>query len=164
MTQQKMDKVSAWAELERFAGAAGIHLDERAHPSWQPRPLRDDESEISDYDSLLAAIQDGRLEIDDIGGAKIVWRSGQPNGSDGLVLDPTKWNFSSAMIAFSGSVTSPAGRNGQAASGADSGNRICKLYLFLETLSDTPPGTLQNVRHRLDCQLILHLAQFLLSE
>ena len=160
-----MDKLSAHGELQRFAVAADVCLDDRAHPEWERRELRDDESEISNYDLILEAIMRGHLVIDENGGAEILWVKPPTPEEKTLKLDPGNWPYSLAMLGFSGAqLNAQRSQAHERATGADNGCHMARAYMFLEVLAEIPGGTIAQLRNRRDCQLAIMLSKFIVSE
>jgi hypothetical protein len=155
MSKYKMDLVSAWAELDRFADAAGVELDERAGPEFEGE-IKDTESEVADYHPLLTALRRGDLEVDDLGGANVKFV--RPTGDvNCMALNPETWAYGHATKAMAANNPAKKKKEGDA-------SRFERMNSFLETLSGTPRGTIQSLGHKRDVNLMVHLAAFLLSE
>lgn len=153
MADPIMDKVSAWAELERFADAAGVALDERGHPDEDPLDDPDTESDVEDYPALIKAIRYGRIEIDDNGKLTVCWRRGPAEGS--LVLDPAKWRYAMALRAMS--KTRVQGKRGKNKS-PETEDNLKKLFVFLGCLGDKTEEYFWSLDDKLDAELALRLA------
>ena len=154
----RLDAVSAWGELMRFADASGVELDERAEPGYEAPKEPTDESDVSDYSVVLKAIQTGYISISSTSVLTIHWR--RPlNESDAFKLDPNTWPYGRALRAME---TAPVSKAAQERQGEEGG--IAKLHRFIETLGGKPLGALNDLGHKSDCMIVLRVGNIIASE
>lgn len=181
MTKYKLDAVTAWHELARFAEAACIELDDRAHPEYDEdddtdeeiesaEKLVDDEprgeSDIADYDDVLMALRRGDITVDDRGALTVHWRQPPIKDRETLVFDPQQdngskpagWPYSKAIQALATKPVAPAvSRRARKREKPQEESQMEKLANFCEVLSGYPKGSLSDITNKRDHELIVSL-------
>ncbi len=148
-----MDRVSAWGELNRFAVAAEIELDERAHPDFKGE-VGEGESEVSSYDTLLEALECGHMVVSDEGNLTVKWRKPPREGETTMTFKPDAWPYGYAIRAYSSTTNRKKGEQ----------DSLGNLHRYMETLARVNPSTLINLTKRSDVMLASVLGTFLISE
>lgn len=167
----KLDAVTAWLELARFAEDAGVELDERAHPDWRPgeegetEPSHGEgESEISDYRDLMRALQSGHMDLDEQGVLTIHWKRPPSKDKPNLKLDPNTWPYSRALSDMHKSTPPPVSAAARKRTPVQGEDRLAQLDHMLETLAGERPGLLMGLGHRHDRDLAVCLTKFIVAE
>lgn len=168
MQPDKIDAITAWHELERFADGAGIDLDERASPvdpdPDQPEKIIDyrvtpeEAEQLGAYTKLLTALQRGHLTISDSGAAVVHLRT--PIGDRSTItLDPSApWPFTKAMRAM-GSINVPVGKRGGGQAQLDTnGARLAFVSVLAGVKPDLAPT------NKRDYSLLVALADLISGE
>lgn len=182
---EKLDGASAWAMLAIFAVAAGVELDQRAHPDYKfeeddteeedKRAKNHGESDVSDYTEIMAGLQAKRITVSAEGAMTVHWVKPPKGAGDTMVLDPELpgkdgeddgWAYSEAICIMHTVPVAPAvSKRARARQSAGPGDdKIGRLYKFLEILAELPKGILRKLKHRTDTDLATSLAQFIMLE
>lgn len=168
MSKNILDEVSAWAELERFAAAVGVEMDDRAHPDYRPEPSDsdDEESKPSDYSTLLKALRRGWVTIGEDSSLSYTWVRVPAGLQDTLTISPLDDSFpyGRAMRALSTSVVvTHKGRRKSDGETVEE-DKLGRLDAFLEIASKSKRGSLLNIRHKRDRDIATAISAFMVSE
>ena len=171
MRKNVLDALTAWHELARFAEVAGVELDERAHPDYDPKDEPEgepeDESDVTDYSDLIQALRTGHADVGENGAFRIYWAKPPHKDRLSMSLDPEGgdgWPYGQATRALHTVPAPPAVSKAarKRTPSAQEDDKLGRMDRFLEILSGESPGTMIQLRNRRDRDLISALGGFVL--
>lgn len=176
-----IDAETAWLELNCFAERAEVELDQRADPvavearkaaredaeaKGEPDPTKVDETDVSDYEALMTALQSGHMTFAD-GELVVHWKRSPHASRSSMKLSPEGddgkgWPYGRALIVLA--EAPPSSPANKAHRGGSSDSKLRRLDAFLEVLSGEPAGTMAALNSRKDRWLVTSLGNLLASE